>query len=554
MTRSELLGADLHLILSLRVRGRIYRVADVEMTIPNTSDSEQPNLLAYGAGLEVEDLPAAAELGAEGVQEARSASCTLSLPDPETWEALTASTLGFGRATAEISIYRSGDDYGDRVILLDGRIDQVLYGDAFEPISFEITDEASTEDRTLIPDPALAATSALWPRASSTGVSFPADTSDGMVYPEVWGAPGLVRSDDDFDTAYGWPGILVEVDSTTGDNFSAGAVDAVVLCMGHLGTAMETGGVRLTNRTSGSYVTVTPTATQDKAGNAVLIATIAGADLVITSGDELWFSSISEARGGWARETSKTTCARGAGEIIRRLLLRSTLRIDIAGSEAAFQVLDGYLLDFYLDDPTRTVIDVVGELLENLPAAIVPTEAGYRIVAWPASATAETVIATIDPRIAGERSSDVSVGSSAELYTDLILDYAYDVAEGVARRRVWFSPQAEVGATEHPSCRRAWAALGGKDSDRRTLTLSSEVIWDPGSASAVLGILARRAAYQPLRVAYLLPQEYGAIEPGQAVLVNDEDVNISDRVSWGVSITKSTGDVEIVIETLPTED
>ncbi len=80
------------------------------------------------------------------------------------------------------------------------------------------------------------------------------------------------------------------------------------------------------------------------------------------------------------------------------------------------------------------------------------------------------------------------------------------------------------------------------------------MIWDPGTASAVLGLLARRASYQPLRVAYLLPQEYAALESGQAVLLNDPDVNLSNRVAWGISITKATGDVEIIAETLPTED
>lgn len=551
MIRSRLVGADLHLLLALVVRGRVYRVADVELSIPNAEDETQPADLHYAAGLSVDELPAATELGAEGVQEARSTPVTILL-DPDAWEALVGSEAGLGRATAELSLYRLGDDYADREILLSGRIDQVLYGDASQPVSFEITEEAQAEDRALIPDPALAATSDLWPRASSSGVSFPADTSDGMVYPEVWGVPGLVRSDDDFTEAYGWPGILVEIDDTTADNFSAGAADAVVLCMGHVGTA--TAGIRLTNLTSGASASVAPTASQDKAGNAVLVATVAGATLQITAGDEIWCSSTSESAGGWASEGSASTAARGAGEILRRLLARSTLRVDISGSEEAFQRISGYRLDFYLDDPTRTVYDVIEEILEILPVALVPGPEGYRLVAWPWYATREECVAVVDPSLAGERSSDVSVGSSAELYTDVILDYAYDVAVGAARRRIWFAPRAETGAIEHAACRRAWSDLGGTEQDRRTLSLSSEVIWDPSTASALLGLRARRASYQARRVAYRLPQEYGALQPGDAVLLNDADIAISNRVCWVVSVSKATGDVEVVVETIPVED
>ncbi len=558
MNRKDLVGANLHVLLALVVRGHTYWIADVDLEVENADLDVGPARLLFTGGLEVDSIPDAMESDG-GAQEPRSVGCSCPMPDYEGWLAIADPTSTPGVVSGTLYLYREGDDFTQARVLLSGRADNLQSGAVTEPVDFELTEE-SQEDSAILPPTDATATSERWPRPSSVDVVFTPDNYDNMPYPEVFGSPGLVQADDTFTIAYGWPGILVEVEDGTLDNFSAGAGDAVVLCMGHSGTAGQSGGVRLHNRTNGKFATITPTLTADGAGRVVMVGTVPGATLQITDGDELWWRSISANRGGRTRDGSSTATGqkamRGAGQILQYLFRQTSLRVDFVGSEAAFQRLDQYNLDFFVTDTTK-IVDLIAEIVGILPAALIPGPAGYRVVAWPWWATAEDVSATISPSLlGGERSSAVALSSSAEVYTDVVLNYAYDVADGVYRRQLWFSPYEQSGAIANPFCRRAYDRLQvpGTPEVRRTLTLSTEVVWDPGTASAILSLAALRNTSELRRVAYQLPQEYNSTSAGDVVMLNDEEIAANEQIAWVCSAPKQAGDVEVTIEFLPRTD
>lgn len=422
----------------------------------------------------------------------------------EAWTQL-AQMRSHGRATAQLALLD-----GARILpLLDGRMDRPVWGSSAEKLAFSLVD-AVWEDRALMPSPDQVVSSETWP--VSAGMILP-DGPEGAFYPYIFGAPG-------FSGGFGWPAILVEISETTGNNDSS---DATVLISGH---PMEADEILLSNRTTGQSATVGISWSQDNLGQGCSIAIVSGSSLGISSGDELWASAT---QGGGV-----DAGARGAAQLARWLLERSTLRIDYSRMVSN---LDSFKLDFFINEPQSPYQIIQDYLLRVLPAVWKRGYNGYFLAELPWIDRKASL--QIDTEQGAVRDGEVTATSSAEIYTDLSVQYAKDDATGDYRKTLILDATSSYGA-------RAFAEIGA----RRMTILELPSVEDDATALLIGSLRARDASQTRQGVAYLVPGDE-RIQPGARIEVTDAEILWSARPCWIVSVERSTEELtRIEVQTL----
>ncbi len=509
-----------HWLLTIRMAGVDWRY---------TTASESVEVLDGGAayvfspGLD-DPAPTSSAVSVEGVEIPISV-----VLGGDAWEVL-AGLRDMGGLTAELALWTEGDAWARRVVWADGRMDRPAYETVGQPLAFSIVEDA-WEDRSLIPSPTQQINGSTWPLIPGSVVT--PDGSAGYYYPVVFGAPGVLLAGDGFTEFFGWPVLVVEIDTTSLDNFTGGVTDATLLIAGHPMIATT---VTIYNRTTGQTFDAAITRALDGLGQVVAVAYVAGVDLQIAAGDELWASCTSVADGGLGAPDGGVL--RGAGQIAQWLMQRSTLRFDT--SQAAMLArLDAFKSDFFISEPRSawailndTVIQAAGGLLPafwrrsraGLYLAVRPWEGGVVDASGP--------VLALDPAtMGGDRDGGVSVSSSAELVTDLAVDYARDEGLGATRRSLRYSPIPEAGATAALS--PAVALASGRA--RRFLRVAAESVQDPATAALLLSIAARWRATTRRAVRYLLPPDE-RLTPGALVKLTDDEIRWNKVLCWVVSV------------------
>jgi hypothetical protein len=451
----------------------------------------------------------------------------------EAWEAL-AGLKNHGGLTAELALWTEGDSWSKREIWGDGRVDRPLYETVAEPLVFSLV-EVPWEDRSQIPGFSQKVGGETWP---VTGSTICPDDTIGRYYPYVFGSPGVLNAADTVTEFYGWPALLVEVDATTFDNFT-GAEDAVVILAGHRTAGSS---FNLYNRTTGLSATVSAALSADLLGQEVTIATIAGATLQITMGDELWASCIDVGNGGLI--TQDGGVLRGAGQIARWLIERSTCRFDLHKLPLLSRI-DAFKLDFFINEPASawgiindTIMAGCGGLL---PAYWQRSGAGMylAIKPWEVASVVGAPSVVIDPEMSGgDRQGAVAVSSSADLRTDITILYAKDPAQGPFVRSVAYAPVSTVGAVVNAYLTLCYAYLRRRA--RETLELPA--IQDPSTARLIADLEARQRSQTWRAARYLQPPD-PRLQVGAIAVLTDDEVRIAALPCWIVAVqTPAEGD------------
>jgi len=461
------------------------------------------------------------------------------------WEAL-AGLEDAGGLTAELALWREGQTWERREVWADGRVDRPVYETEGEAVAFSII-EVAWEDRSLIPSPAQQVSAATWPVTAGTATP---DGAVGQFYPYVFGAPGVLLDGDGFTEFFGWPVLLVEVDATTGDNFTGAVTTAAILVAGH---DMVASAFILYNRTTGLQINANITRTADAQGQVVAVSYVGGGDMQISDGDELWASCQTVGDGGL--QAADGSVLRGAGQIAAWLMARSTLRFDPSKAPMLSR-LDAFRMDFFINSPVSawsilndTLIQAAAGLLPafwrrssgGLYLAVRPWEGGLIDPSSP--------VLPIQPEIqGGDRDGPVTVSSSGDLRTDLSLDYARDEGLGATRRSLTYSPIPATGATVNPYLSVRFA----RDPVRQFLRIEAAAIQDPATARLLLDLTARLRATTRRTVRYLLPPD-DRLGVGGIVAVTDDEIRWTARLCWITAITvRAEDDFWIVdVEELP---
>jgi hypothetical protein len=564
LSRSELATANLQWLLVLRLRGKAYRVATDAANVANSDTAAGPSVLQFLPGLEkpvVEQSVAWGDVGGEG----REQPISMVFPTAAGWGAIADADQDLCDATAELSLWREGDDFAARWVMISGYLQGATYSTPDKPVSFTIT-QNPWEDRSILPPTGAQATATTWPRTNSTTYLLPTESVDRW-YPYVFGCPGAPLPTDTFGTLYGWPVFVVEVDDAVdgdgkqiGSNWEDsgfGLKPVVVLIAGHPIVATT---VTLYNVTRETSATVAVTRAADLIGRIVSIATVDGIvtdpanGLDISLGDELVCSFPDTSAGGMADDDGTTM--RGAGRLARWFLRQATIEVDQSDIVTALSILDGFRFDFYFDEPKSAWEHLSDEVLSLLPASTTQTRTGgLSLVVWPWTAKEGDAQWTLDPDSRGGAwdESGVECSPSSEVVTDIRVEFAADAQTGTNMRHLVLSPRTEGEAVGNPYLFSAWSRLqrAGQPEVRRVKIIEAGGIQDPSTAYLLATVEARRYSSTRRTLTGDFPQENLAIRPGTPGIAVASDFGFSRRLCWVSSVAMALSGVTLAVETLP---
>jgi len=544
LSRSELIDGDLFALVTLRARGKAFRFSTRDTTVANGADVSLPDRLHFVGGLDPFDFTDAIELG-EDMQPAREVSLSVLFrnDDGTGWADLAAIDHDLGDATCEVSIWKSGDDWSDRRVLLDGVVLSPEYGAAFEPLTFTVTEDP-TEDTGVIPLDRMVVSSSTFPTVG-VGTHDPADSAADQFYPVIYGAPGIVGADEDFDILPAVPALIAEQDNTA--NNENDTTDWLILLAGHHVAAST---VTLHNREDETEADVSIVNGADANDYPIAYSLVTGSDLVIGGGDEIYWSFKLEAAGG-KKNLRRGGTLRNAVDIMLDLLGQSTIRFDGERIQSLSERLAGFNLDFYINEQSTPWEVIQDHILPLLPLAPAMGPNGLWFVHYPFDATASDAIAEINPRSrGGSRNGMVKVSSATDIANYHTISFALNAESGEYARSLSYGPRElsrNDGTTLHPLSWASFSRYGLRQGD----TIETDVVYDIATAHAVLDWRIRRDGMTHQEVEYLLPQQFQHLEAGDVVTITDAEIGWSDRVAIAMSVPRRPGDGSFTFRTIP---
>jgi len=536
MRRQELDGSRLAWLCEVTVRGRVFRFASEALDVLD----EDGDALSFDGTLDPLEFVDEGDPWEDTVSE-RALSCavTFQAAGDEGFGYLTSVDHDLGDARAEVSLHKVGNDYEDRVVLLEGLVDEPEWAGPSEPVVFSIR-EAAQLDRGSIPHPVAQVTSESWPTA---GGYAPDDAIVGEFYPVPVGRPGQLVGGLTENT--GSPALLVKLDTATEDNSANPATvligDGLLTCVGST--------VLLQNLSTGNSATVSPTATTDTLGREVTTVDVAVGTLAIAKGAKLWVSFRTANSGGLPGPRDGTL--EGAGEVIRWLLGRSTRRVDTDSLKANVERLNAYLLAFYANSPKSPSSILLDEVLPLLPASPVLGPRGLSVAHWRLDARHEDKVAHLD--LDEERGflEQLSRTSSSEVANVLGIDFCHDPSAGSHRLSLTFGPKgwadAPGGYEAHPLCSASHTRYKAPDGSPLVgERIETALVEDVGTAASMLqAATLRRCGTHLVGVASGLSQRWQSLTPGDVITVTSSRHNWSSVLCLVTRVIRGPGDTDL---------
>jgi len=327
-------GAQPVFILSITWAGIVYRFSTYPIAVAYAAEGITYN---YHGGLED---PAFAEAAEAGQVSTGGASVPLSVTFPGAIN--VAEEIGkkhpLGAATGELAMILVDPkgapitDYGDRYVLVRGRIVQPVYGflDDLSRADFSLESIAPDDTRTLISEMAqINATT--WPTAS--------DAVSGRIYPTIIGRPGSYT----YNNADN-PNVPVNVQGSPAYKVRDDGIYDLVLIAGHHVQADQV----LVWDSAGTTATCTVQNSLDGIGQLVAIVNIYGSALS-SAGDEFY---VSWSTGGGMINPfgSGAEPLRAAGDVMC-WAMSGTEGVDLDKWMAERGALNRIAIDTYLNDP-----------------------------------------------------------------------------------------------------------------------------------------------------------------------------------------------------------
>lgn len=531
--RSELAGARLVWLAELTLRGKVYRFAEQHQVI----HTKAGQVLQYLGSLQPLEYP-----DEGGPWDAATADRFMSLEvvfGAEGYGVIASDDHDLGDARCEVSLWREGDTYEDRKVVLDGAVDEPEYSDPEEPVSFSVR-ESALLDRGRILSPLAKVTAQTWPTDASW---MPDPAIVGEPYPLPVGQMGaLVGGLTDHN---GSPALLVKID-VLGNNTSSPAVlllgDGELSCIG--------GGVTVHNRTQGLSCSASPFLTQDGLGRLCTVVSIAVSDMNVEVGDELWVSFTTAGDGGI--RNSRGVMMEGAGDLVEWALGKSTLRIDSHQLRGALELLNGYRMAFpYNQD--MGAWELAQDIVAQLPASLGLGRRGLQLAVWRLGATEGEALEHIDTsRESGGLTASVHHTSTSEIANVVALDYAQDPAGGEYRLRLVYGPEhwmePEASFQPHPLCSASFTRYSHGGHPMVGATLQGRLVQDPGTAAAILQHEAmRRCGTHRVMNIDGLSQKWQGLNVGDVILVSHAPIGWVRQVCLVTSVLRAPGSTAIQV-------
>lgn len=529
LTRSELDGADLVWLVELTLRGEVYRFSTQGLRVPH---AESNSFLQYTGTLAPMEYPDEGRPWEDALAD-RSIEVQAIFPG-EGFAAVAAVDHDLGDATSRVLLYRLGDDYSRAELVMDGFVDEPTYSSPEAPVVFSVRESAMLDrGRTL--SPLAKVTAETWPTAT-----FKPDAQIvGEAYPLPFGQPGALVGG--LTEHHGSPALLVEIDAGTSNN--SGNPARVLLGDGELSCAGQD--VLIQNRTTGTEVSLQARLSTDGLGRVVTTAVVDHGDMPIAEGDELWVSFRTPGAGGVPGPRGGSMD--GAGDMLRWLLNRSTMRVDVEQIRGAAELLNGYLLAFPRNED-QGAWELAQDIIAELPASFVLGPQGLQLLVWRLDPGPQDVVAHLDTsKEPGGLAAAISRTSRDQVANVLSMDFALDPADGEHRLRLVYGPahwtEPEDGYQEHPLCSASFTRY--RDPAGRPLfgeTIQSDLVQDQGTAAAILHAEAMRRCGTHVEARFQgLGQRWQALNPGDVVQVSHAPISWDRQICLVTSVPRAPG-------------
>lgn len=532
LTRPELEGASLAWLVELTLRGEVYRFATQGLRVPH---AESGGFLQYTGTLSPMEYPDEGQPWDDALAD-RSIEVE-AIFSGEGFAALAATDHDLGDATCRVLLYRLGDDYSRAELVMDGYVDEPAYSSPEAPVAFAVRESAMLDrGRTL--SPLAKVTAETWPTAT-----FKPDAQIvGEAYPLPFGRPGALVGG--LTEHHGSPALLVEIDAATSDNAANPAT--VLLGDGELSCAGQD--VLIQNRSAivaPFEATIQARLGTDGLGRVVTTAVVDVADLPIAEGDEIWVSFRTAGAGGVPGPRGGSMD--GAGDMVRWLLNRSTMRLDVEQLRGAAELLNGYLLAFPRNED-QGAWELAQDIVAELPASFVLGPRGLQLLVWRLDPGPQDVVAHLDTsKEPGGLAAAISRTSRDQVANVLSMDYALDPAASEHRLRLVYGPALwtvpEAGYQEHPMCSASYTRY--QDPAGRPLfaeTIQSDLVQDQGTAAAILHAEAMRRCGTHVNARFEgLKQRWQALSPGDVVQVSHAPISWERQICLVTSVPRAPG-------------
>ena len=505
-TRQDLQNASLWWIASLSVGGRTYRWAESPLVVASDSGS-----LAIGGGLQGAQVSQTAPwLGLQ--PETRQATLDLSPSLGANPAALLSARYMLDGSAIEVALWRAGDAWEERQVLLSGFVTGYDWGGPDEVLSIEGT-ESALQDRGMIPDPGAVVTSTTWPASAASAV--------GLFYPTILGAPGS-------DGTLGAVALVVEV--------TAGAA-VTLLVAGHPVSATS---CTVSDGTTSAVLTIATQA--DGLGRLVSTVDLTGSGLFDPA---LTYQTAWDQGGAGLLSISGNAAAIGAGSVLEAVLALSTLPVDRGSLASARDFLDAYRVGAFVQQQLSPLDWVTKAILPLLPVAVLTGPDGWRVVPIPMAPTDADCVATL---YAGDGYTQVVRLDRAQragfddVANEIEVKYSLDLATNASSKSARMSGAGFVAGNAHTdlSSRMSTQTYG-----RRVKTLETVAVYDDSTAYRILRWQSIAYGFTRTVLRYSCVQEYAFLAPGNLVRIVDSLLQI-DRAAWvqRVDLT-SDGRVEL---------
>lgn len=553
LSREALERGRLVWLLSLTIRGRVYRFSTEPLSVPNASELAGPPVLQFMSGLEFLNYEDTIGLfDSEASARDVSVSVLFQQGQAEGWSAISDTTRDIGEATGELALLIEGDDFIDREIIVSGYLDSPTHGSRHEPVSFTLS-ESDWLDPALLPPPRAKVRRDTWPKVISGPRTLRRDDdAKGQHYPWIFGDPGKYPPAEWWGKGGGnmpmTPALVVRIDTTNENNLTE---PATLLLAGHAVHLPGSPSVKVYNEDTGRWFTATPTLTNDDRGRVVTVASVTSTGVAgakyIEPGHGLW---VAWTGAGGHPNRYETAPIRGAGEIIEYLLGLSRLRIDTLRARATLLEVDGFELDFWLNEPRSPFSVIKDDILPLLPLSPQVRQNGLGFVYWRWDAVASDAVDTLDvAHELGERTSEVEVSPISDVYNTIRIDYCQDGPDGDYRKTMIYSHDNPDGDGEITVNPYSWASFT-RYGKREGLVIEAPVVEQDTTAQAILDWKIRYHSQTHRTVSYRLPQSWQAREVGDVITVTDGDIGWVAVVCLITNIVRVPGYTDITVTTV----
>jgi len=550
-TRQELEQGKLIWLLEISVRGRVFRFSTEPAEVTNSNVQVGPITYQYRSGLEFLDYEDTVGLfESEASNREVSLSVLFGPGAADGWQVISNPETEIGSGIGELSLWLQGDDYQDRQVIIRGNLEEPTHGSQNEPIAFTLT-ESDWHDPAQFPPKQSKVDLKTWPRTTSGGDDLQADDkARDQYYPWIFGQPGSSPPEQwhggGVSRFAATPGLIAKINVDDGDNL----VDAAtVVVAGHRVGAAS---VDVWNADIGGWLTGIAVAnTSDGRGRDIATISYTASSTTtakyITPGTELWIAWTGD---GGIRDETNTRPLTGAGEVIRYLLDRSQLRIDTLRSRIVLDEIDGYTLDFWINEPRSPWEIIAEDILPLVPLSPQVTAEGLGFVYWAWDATAADAVRAIDiGRDFGERLSEVEVSPFSEVFNVIRIDYCVTGPEGNPVKSLTYShadTDRDAGILHNPYSYASFTRYGSREG----LIIDAPIVESDGTARAILDWKIRFHSQTHRTVTYRLGQSAQAYEVGDVVTLTDTEINWDQAVCLITGIVRRPGQTEVTFTTV----